>query len=286
MRRADSQPLLFLPERRIAMRPRGSCVLAWIGIALAAGVSTGCAGNRHGQLLAFLQAHEQAVSTGHYTVMPPDAITIHAPVAPEIDGAMQQVRPDGKIALRLLGEVDVAGLTTAQIAEKVQKQLSRYYVDPEVVVDVARYASQFYYVFGQVRAPGPKPYTGRDTLLRALAQAQPSFLAWRSQIRVVRPSVDEDGQKAIVVDLDHMVRSGQVAQDILLQPGDIIEVPPTPLAWIGLRVRELLYPVEPIVDVYEQPAQMVDTTHVYEDEFGSGDGSGSNRRRWLPLGIP
>jgi polysaccharide export outer membrane protein len=242
----------------------------------------GCAGPSHGQLIAFLKSHEQSVSTGHYTVMPPDVIMVHAPVAMEIDGVRQQVRPDGKIALRLLGEIDVAGLTTEQIAEKLRRHLSRYYVDPEVVVDVARYASQFYYVFGQVERPGPKLFSGRDSLLTVLAEARPNFLAWRSQIRVVRPSPDEDGRKIIIVDLDHMVRSGDVTQDILLQPGDIVEVPPTPLAWLGLRVRELLYPVTPILEVYDAPADAIDSTHIYEDELGDGTGtyqSSHGRRR-------
>jgi len=235
-------------------------------------VSAGCASNPHGQLAAFLKAHEQSVSTGQYVVQPPDIITIHAAVAPEIDGAVRRVRPDGKIALRLLGEVDVAGLTTEQIAAKLRELLSRYYVDPEVVVDVSRYASQQYYVFGHVLRPGPKPYTGRDTLVSALAEAEPTFLAWRSQIRLVRPDPQTGQPKTIIVDLDDLVRTGDAGRNVLLQPGDILEVPPTPLAWLGLRVRELLYPVEPVVDVYAEPAEAIDAHRVYEDEWDDGDG--------------
>ena len=228
--------------------------------------------------MGFLRAHQQAVSTGHYTVMPPDSITIHAPVSPEIDGVKSRVRPDGKISLRLLGEVDVAGLTTEQIAEKLRRGLSRFYVDPEVVVDIAGYQSQHYYVFGQVRAPGPRAFTGRDTLLNALADAVPTFLAWRSQIRVIRPSPDDGEQHVIVVDLDKMVEGGDVSQNILLQPGDIVQVPPTPLAWAGLRVRELLFPIDPALRLYNGPSQAIDSTRTYEDELGDHR-SGSRRNR-------
>jgi len=242
-------------------------------------VGSGCASNRHGQLVAFLRANEQAVATGHYTVMPPDVITIHAPVSPEIDGTSARLRPDGKIAVRLLGEVDVAGLTTEQMAEKLRRQLARYYMDPEVVVSVSAYASQFYYIFGEVSTPGPHAFTGRDTVLSALANARPSFLAWRSQIRLVRPAQDKDSEKStLMIDLDRMVRTGAMDQNLLLQPGDILEVPPTPLAWVGLRVRELLFPVTPLVEAYNQPTEPIRSTHVYEDEFGSQDEPDRARR--------
>jgi polysaccharide export outer membrane protein len=232
-------------------------------------LTTGCA-STHQQLVSFLRSNEAAVSTGHYTVNPPDVIAIHAPGAKEIDGVVQRVRPDGKVALRLLGEVQIAGLTTQEIAEKLKAQLSRYYIEPEVVVEVSGYRSQSYYVFGEVGSPGPKRYTGRDTLLRALAEARPTFLAWRSQVRVVRPASDEEPAKTIVVDLDRMVRTGETDQNILLQPGDIIEVPPTPLAWIGLRVRELLYPVSPAIEAYESPLELLRASDEYEYR-GSGN---------------
>ena len=243
----------------------------------------GCAGT-HAQLVEFLRAHDTEVSTGHYVVRPPDAIAIHAPGAAEIDGVAQVVRADGKVVLRLLGEVDVAGLTTEEVAAKLKAQLSRYYVDPEVVVEVAQYNSQFYYVFGEVGYAGPKRYTGRDTLIKALAESQPNFLAWRSQIRLVRPSETENERKTIVVDLNHMLQSGDLAQNVLLQEGDIIQVPPTPLAWVGLRVRELLFPVQPVLDAYNTPASALDSHHTYEEEWGSSANTtdtgrrGSNRR--------
>jgi len=243
--------------------------------------SAGCA-SQHEQMVAFLRAHEAEVSTGSYVVRPPDTIVISAPRVPEVDGTAQMVRTDGKVVLRLLGEVEVAGLSTEQIADKLKAQLSRYYVEPDVVVQVIGYNSQFYYVFGEVGARGPRRFTGRDTLLMALAEAQPTWLAWRAQIRVTRPSVTEQERKVIVVDLDKMIQSGDTTMNVLLQEGDIIEVPPTPLAWVGHRFRELMYPVDPVLRAYNTPADAIQSTNTYEDELGSSsrDNSDGWRRRF------
>lgn len=250
-------------------------VVGWFAltVALAAG---GCA-SQHDQLVAFQRPQEVEVATGHYIVRPPDVIAIHSPDAEELDGASQTVRPDGKVVLRLLGEVDVAGMTTEEIAAKLKAQLSRYYVEPEVLVEVVGYRSQFYYVFGEVTAAGPKRFTGRDTLLRALAEAQPTFLAWRSQIKILRPSPDADERKTIVVDLDRMLNNGDTANDILLQEGDVVQVPPSPLAWVGHRIREVMYPVQPLMNAYSMPTDPINATHEYEDAFD--DGSNDNHRR-------
>ena len=251
---------------------------AWVANPLIIVLATGCS-STHEEMVAFLRANDASVSTGHYTVNPPDTIAFHAPGAGEIDGVVQRVRSDGKVALRLLGEIHVAGLTTQEIAEKIKAQLSRYYIEPEVVVEVAGFQSQQYFVFGEVNSPGPKPFTGRDTLIKALAAAQPTFLAWRAQIHLVRPDPDTGESKVIIIDLDRMVRNGDTEQNVLLQPGDIIEVPPTPLAWVGHRVRELLYPVTPALRAWASPVQAMETYDDY-DRTGSANPSSNGRRPW------
>lgn len=268
-------------QRKTASTRRGELGRAAF-VALTASLLAGCS-TTHDQLVAFVRQHEAEVATGTYRVRPPDALAVHAPNAPEVDGTQQMVRSDGKIVFRLLGEVDVAGLTTGEISQKIEAQLSRYYVEPEVMVEVVGYNSQFYYVFGEVNSPGPVRYTGRDTVLMALAQARPNFFAWRGQIRVTRPGpTPEAPPKTIIVDLDKMLNEGDMTANILLQEGDIVEVPPTPLAWCGHRVRELLYPVQPVAQLYSQPADIIRDTGTYQNGWdgGSDDDSDSWRRRF------
>ena len=228
---------------------------------LAFGVSAGvmvCAllagcGPSQQDMEVFLESHRHVVSSGEYRVAPPDMIHISATLASEIDGETQRVRSDGKISLRLLGEVKVAGLTPKQIAAKLEEMLARYYVGARVNIHVTDTHSKKYYVFGQVSSPGPQPYSGRDTLLDALARAQPTFLAQRDRIKVTRPSPTPGEQRQFTVDLDKMIRSGDTRCNVLLAEGDIVYVPPTPLAWVGLRMRELLYPIGPAMSIAGQP---------------------------------
>lgn len=265
------------PENRFG-RPSGGrrrLQAAWLGALV---LLAGCAARDDG-LSRFLRSNEHVVSAGDYRVNPPDAITIHVPIAPEIDGVTAQVRPDGKIALRLLGEVQVAGLTTEEIAEKLRGLVGQYYVDPDVVVDVAVYQSHYYYIFGEVYAPGPKLYTGRDTLINALAKAQPNQFAWREQIRVTRPGAEPGERAVITVNLNEIVQQGDMTRDVLLQPGDIIEVPPTPLAWVGHQVRALLYPVTPVLDAYQTPADFIEARNNYRDLHDDDDDNGGRRLR-------
>lgn len=226
--------------------------------------SAGC-GPKVDDMRHFLRAHEHRVSGAEYRVAPPDVLEISSAQAPEIDGEVQSIRSDGKIGLRLLGEIKVAGLTTQEIANKLETLLSRYYVRPQVSVRVAYYRSKYVYVLGQVHTPGPYPYTGRDTLLHVLARAQPTYLAWTARIKVLRPSPEAGERHEIIVDTDRLTQEGDTAKNILLQEGDVVYVPPTPLAWAGLRLRELLFPVTPVAQTLIAPAAVKASYDVYDD---------------------
>ena len=191
----------------------------------------------------------------------------------EIDGEAQKIQPDGKVNLRLLGEVKVVGMTAKEIAAKLEVLLSRYYVDPKVSVRVAGYNSKKYYLYGQAGSLGSKPYSGRDTLLDAVVSAGVDFRSWTSRVKVIRPSHGDIPVRTIVVDVDSMIKTGDWSQNILLEPDDIVVIPPTPVAWIAQRVREIIYPVGPAVRLYTAPAAVMYADEVYdEDENGNRGG--------------
>lgn len=235
-------------------------------------IAGGCRAPSQGDMLSFLRESQHHTSAMEYRVGIPDAIAISAPQILEIHGVGQRIQPDGKITLDLIGEVKIVGMTAKEIAAKLETLLSRYYADPKVNVRVATYASKKYYVTGETVSTGPQPYTGRDTLMDAVLGARPTFLTWTSRVQVVRPSRDGETPKTIRVNVDRMIKKGDWSKNILLEPDDVVRIPATPLAWIGLRVRELLFPVYPAIQAYQAPALVLSANNVYENDGQSGNG--------------
>ena len=100
---------------------------------------------------------------------------------------------------------------------------------------------------------------------RAPSGIRPNFIAWGSQVKVIRPSPTPDEVHEITVDVDKMMQSGDLRDNLLLQEGDIVYVPPTPLGAVGLVIQEVLFPFSPLMSAYSFPADVVATTNVYSD---------------------
>ncbi len=226
----------------------------------------GCAPTNE-DMLHFLREHEHEVSAIEYRVGIPDGIGINAPQILEIDNASQIIQPDGKITLSLLGEVKVVGMTAREIAAKLEVLLSRYYIEPKVSVRVTGYASKKYYVYGPVASTGPHPYTGRDTLLDAVVASGVDYRSWTSRVKVIRPSHDDTQAQTIVVDVNKMLKRGDWSMNVLLEPDDVVYIPATPLAWVGLRIKEVLQPISPVAQAYRAPAELMQADRAYDDRY-------------------
>jgi polysaccharide biosynthesis/export protein len=82
-----------------------------------------------------------------------------------------QVRPDGKISMPLLGDVQAAGLTPAQLAQTVSERLKKYLTAPQVTIILTQINSQRVYVTGEVTRPGAYPVLPGMTILQAITSA-------------------------------------------------------------------------------------------------------------------
>lgn len=210
-------------------------------------LSAGCFSSRPEDIEAFVKPYEVNVTAENYAVQPPDEIEIHCSQVPEVHMQRQRIRPDGKVSFEALGEIEVAGRTPGQIADILEEHVKKLYAlpgDHPVDVRIAVYASKVYYVLGQVLRPGPRVYTGRDSLMTALATAGPNPLAWEQRVQVIRPAAQEDVEPRIFeVNYEKMISQGDLTKDVLLEEGDIVYVPPTVLAAVGMVLEELITPV-------------------------------------------
>ncbi|HEG42882.1 MAG TPA: hypothetical protein ENH94_02425 [Phycisphaerales bacterium] len=196
---------------------------------------------------AFTMPSAVDVIAENYILQPPDQIEVHSVNIPELHLQLQQIRPDGKVSFEALGEINAAGKTPRELAQLMNEKAMMLYSLPgenPIDVRVAVFNSSYYYVIGQVYFPGAKVTTGRDSVLTALAKAQPTILAWKDYIKVIRPSADPGvPSKIFEFNYNDMVIKGDTARNVLLEEGDIIYVQPTILAAIGLVVEEALRPV-------------------------------------------
>ncbi|HUK34321.1 MAG TPA: polysaccharide biosynthesis/export family protein, partial [Vicinamibacterales bacterium] len=81
------------------------------------------------------------------------------------------VRPDGKISLPLLNEIQAAGLTPAQLKDRIVDEAKKYVEDPTVTVEVKAINSRKVYITGEIRKPGTYPITGTTTVLQLISIA-------------------------------------------------------------------------------------------------------------------
>jgi polysaccharide export outer membrane protein len=138
------------------------------------------------------------------------------------------VSPQGTLAFPLIGEVSVAGLTTAQVEARIRELLDRdYIVDPRVSVAVQEYRSQKVIVLGEVVKPGAYPLTGLTTLLDVLSQAGGQTPAAGGTVMVTRaPSESSTAGigEALRVNLRKLL-DGDPAANLRLQSGDTVFFP-------------------------------------------------------------
>ena len=157
-----------------------------------------------------------------YVIGPEDVL--HVAVWREADlTATLPVRPDGKISLPLLNDVQAAGLTPQQLANSVTEKLKKYIADPRVTVVVTQINSKRVYMVGEVLHPGPMSMVANMTVLQALSSAGLNQFANTKRIYVLR--TENGKQEKLPVNYRKLVKGEQIEQNYLLQPGDEIVVP-------------------------------------------------------------
>ena len=153
-----------------------------------------------------------------------DVLAINVWKEPDVSRILP-VRPDGKISLPLVGDVQAAGLTAKQLRANLEKALQAFIADPAVTVIVQEVKSQTFNVLGDVQRAGTYPLTKPTTVLDALAMAG-GFREWAKQTKIYVLRTGAGGtQERLPFNYKQVVKGENLSQNVQLKPGDTIIVP-------------------------------------------------------------
>jgi polysaccharide biosynthesis/export protein len=134
------------------------------------------------------------------------------------------VRPDGKISLPLLNDIQAAGHTPQQLSDVVVKAASKFVEQPSVTVIVKEINSRKVYVVGQVPKPGAFPLTGDMNVVQLIAMAG-GVHEYADSKNVVIVRREHGVERRLKMNYKDVLKGKNVAQNVLLNPGDTVIVP-------------------------------------------------------------
>lgn len=210
------------------------------GIALAALTflaATGCATHK-------AAPPPRAESYTGYRVGAPDRLFVSILPDPRIERDVI-VRPDGMISLDLIGDVPAGGRTVEEIAADVQKRIARFKRGATVTVSILQPNSTDITVLGEVRQNKSFPLVKETRLIEAIGIVGGlNEFANKDDIRVIRTG---GGETVVYIADAKAIWDGDQRTNMLLNPGDIVYVPPTLWARIGYTIQAILFPFNPLL---------------------------------------
>lgn len=180
-----------------------------------------------------------------YTLGPNDVVEITVMRHPEFSG-VYPINEEGKLQYKFVGDLEVIGLTKQELEQKIKDAVSVYVNSPAVNVTVTEYRSKYFYILGEVGAPG-KYYMRAESMpvREAVFEAGlPTSSAAMRKCRLVSPSF-KGKPKVRAVDLYAILYSGNLKKNISMYPGDVLYVPSTIMA----KVIRVINPVASTVGI-------------------------------------
>lgn len=174
-----------------------------------------------------LSAAESAAPSS-YRLFPRDLVQVAVQGEPEVS-VQRRVDGAGEIAVPLLGEVKVAGLTLSEAQAEIRRRYvsEQIFIRPEVVVSVVEYSPKEVMVLGQVSKQGKlalSPEASGMPIIEAITGAGGfTRIAKSDAVRVTRKD-DSGTERIFTVDVEKML-AGRGAEPFQLQPGDVVFVP-------------------------------------------------------------
>ena len=167
--------------------------------------------------------HKAATVDPKYVIGEQDVIDVAVWKEPELTRTVP-VRPDGKISLPLLNDVQAAGLTPSQLADQITESLKKYITNPQVTVIVNQINSQRIYILGEVNRAGAYPLLPNMTILQGLSSAG-GFTQFANTKKIYVLRTEDGKQTKYPFNYKDVTNGKSPGENIILKPGDTIMVP-------------------------------------------------------------
>jgi protein involved in polysaccharide export with SLBB domain len=160
------------------------------------------------------------------------------------------VRPDGRITLQLVGDIEAAGMTPAELDRVITAAYADIVESPEVTVIVRSFAGLTIYVLGEVNKPGLFEMKPNMTVLQALAAAGGPIKGAKLNSVIVLRQDEAEELKAFRLDFSPALIKRGVAQNQRLLPQDVVYVPKTFIADVNTFLSQIYDGLFPPFDIY------------------------------------
>lgn len=172
---------------------------------------------------AAAQPADAVTPPSDYVIGPEDVIGVVVWREQDLSADVK-VRPDGKVSLPLLNDLQASGLTPEEFRKVVTDAAAKFVADPSVTIIVKQINSRMVFVMGEVGKPGTYQLTAPYTVLQMLALAGgPTAFAKRDKIGVVRTVNGKTVRHRF--NYEEVVDGRKMEQNLVLRPGDTVIVP-------------------------------------------------------------
>src|SRR5258708_1067565 len=170
--------------------------------------------------------------TPRYKIAPGDLFDVTFELSPEFNQTAVAVQPDGFVTLRSIGDIKVQGQTVPQLTQTLRTAYGKILNDPLISVSLKDFEKPYFVADGQLGRPGKYDLRGDVTLTQAIAIAG-GFTdnSRHSQVLLFR-RVDDQWMEAKIINVKAMEKSGNLKEDPMLHPGDMLFVPKSTLSKI------------------------------------------------------
>ncbi len=164
------------------------------------------------------------VTEERYRLQPGDVIEVQFRYSPEFNQTVT-VQPDGYISLEIGGDLKVAGLTVEDTRRMILRKAGARLQDPVATVLLKEFQKPYFVVAGEVTQPGKIEMRERVTAIQAIMLAGGMKEGARSSQVIVFRKINSDMAEVKLLNLKSIKRTGDLENDLTLQPGDMVFVP-------------------------------------------------------------